>query len=341
MLSLMVIALPASAGDRTLSINSGSGNIPYYISGETTLVMNGFDLNSFGVALPAVIDKVSISVANAVPNTPIEVVVYQDGNGGSPSDAQLVGRTQVTINEPGIFTVTFPTPLTINQPAVWVGFYLPIDFEFYSDTTGPSVLTYWGWTPNSTFNLNSLSSAQVLGPGDGSAPVNINMRGRARITLELTQNPNATPAPTSTNTTGATTPSGDTVNLSVLAQFPNCTDAMYDSADEFISLGDSINLHCTQVPSWQSPATPAGYERGGALYDIVIFRENGNPVISRLNVAVTVCIRPAVEDLETAVIGHGLGAPRQWRLMPTQRFNDLVCAEIRYGGNISYFNPIS
>ena len=62
---------------------------------------------------------------------------------------------------------------------------MPVGFEFHADTSGSSVLTYWAWTPGSSFDLSNLGSAAVLGPGDGTAPVNIAMEGIARITAEL------------------------------------------------------------------------------------------------------------------------------------------------------------
>jgi hypothetical protein len=26
-----------------------------------------------------------------------------------------------------------------------------------------------------------------------------------------------------------------------------------------------------------------------------------------------------------------------WRILPTQRFGDLICAEVRFGGNLAFF----
>ncbi len=185
-LCVIGIAAPASAGTTVLSNNSGSASAPWQINGEPSLVITGFDLNSLGIQRPAVIDKISIVVQTPVPGGAVTAVVYQDANGGSPSDATLAGSQQVDITQAGTFTVTLAAPITVNQPVVWIGFYLPVGFSFLADTSGTSVLTYWAWTPGGTFDLNTLSSAQVLGPSDGTAPVNLNLNGKARITAEIT-----------------------------------------------------------------------------------------------------------------------------------------------------------
>jgi len=323
-------AVPALAGETILSVNAGSGNTSWFISGEPSLVMNGFDLQAFDVALPAVIDAVTIAVDSPVPTVPVELVIYQDSNGGSPIDAQLLASVTYTINSSGSFRAVLPTPVTVTQRAVWVGFYLPVDFSFFADTSGSSVFTYWAWTPGSTFALSNLANAQVFGPADGSAPVNINLNGKARITAEITGS-NSGGFVTQTAGTG-----GD---LAVMQPYPNCQNLSYDTGDELISLDDIVNLSCQITPSWQSPTNPIGYVQRGELYDIVIFKRDGVVVFNRLDIAVTHCIRPTAEDLATAVIGNGYGAPRSWRILPTQRFGDLICAEIRYGGKISYFVP--
>ncbi|MBK8032359.1 MAG: hypothetical protein IPK17_23340 [Chloroflexi bacterium] len=329
----LLSVLPVSAGERVISVNSGDGNASWFISGEPSLVMNGFDLQSLGIARPAVIDRISISVNTPVASTPVDVVVYQDANGGSPIDATLAGTTQATITTSGVFTVVLPTPITVNQPVIWIGFYLPVDFSFYADTSGTSVLTYWAWTPGGRFDLNNLASASVLGPADGTAPVNINMNGKARITAEITG------AGGSTTGTAGTTPQGTAVNTASMSAYPTCGNALWDTADEIISNRDEINLHCQEVPAWQAPSSPLGYVRRGPLYDIQIYRPNGNLVSGRMDIRVTHCIRPAAEDLSTAVVGNAWGAPRTWSILPSVIYGDLVCAEVRHGGNLSYFVP--
>ncbi len=324
---ILGVVLPASAGDQVLSDNSGDGNAPFFISGESSLVINGFDLNSLGIQRPAVIDKISISVKTPVPGATINVVAYEDANGGSPVDATLAGTTQVTIDQAGDFTVTLPTPITINQPVVWIGFYLPVNFVFFADTSGTSVLTYWAWTPGGSFDLNNLSSAGVLGPADGTAPVNIDMKGKARITAEIT----GANGGTTTTTTGSSS-----VNLGVMQPYDNCGDLSHDTADEYVSYQDQINIACQQVPLWESPPAPAGYSLRGNLYDIIAFKANG-VVEQRFLYRITHCIRPDPADIDRAVIGSAYGAPREWHILTTERFGDVVCAEVRYIGNIAYF----
>lgn len=341
LLFLVLISLlsvvPASAGERVISVNVGEGNASWFISGEPSLVMNGFDLQSLGIARPAVIDRISISVDVPVPGASVTAVVYQDANGGSPIDATLAGQTQVTINASGVFTVTFPTPVTINQPVVWIGFYLPVNFRFFADTSGTSVLTYWAWTPGGTFDVAQLASAAVLGPSDGTAPVNLNLNGKARITAEIT-GANGSTAGGAAPAAG-TTPQITAASIASLQPYPGCAAALWDTADEIISLRDEINLHCREVPGWQSPSSPMGYVRRGMLYDIQIFRENGNVVLGRLDVRVTHCIRPDAAELSSAVLGVAWGSPRVWQILPSVVFGDLVCAEVRRGGNLSYFVP--
>ena len=68
-------ALPVNAGERTLSVNGNDQNAVWFITGEASLVMNGFDLNASGIVLPAVIDRVSIAVDTPTPGVPIDVVI--------------------------------------------------------------------------------------------------------------------------------------------------------------------------------------------------------------------------------------------------------------------------
>ena len=332
LIGLLLIAMvtSVSAGNQVLSNNSGTGNAPWQINGEPSLVMTGFDLNSLGIARPAVIDKISINVVTAVPGATVTAVAYQDANGGSPIDATLAGSQQVNITGAGTFTVTLTTPINITQPVVWVGFYLPVGFSFNADTSGTSVLTYWAWTPGGTFDLNTLSSAQVLGPADGTTPVSINMNGKARITAEITgAGASATPS------AGTPLPQG-TGDPSVLVFYPLCPNVAYDTGDEFVSLQNTVNLHCSVVPMWQNPAPPVGYTMRGDLYDIIAFKDFGN-VEKEFPARVTHCIRPAAEDIDRAAIGSAYGSPRAWHILTTVRFNDLVCAEVRYVGNLALF----
>lgn len=324
---LLLVVLPVSAGAQVLSNNSGDANAPWHITGEPSLVITGFDLNALGIQRPAVIDKVSIVVQTPVAGATTTVVVYEDANGGSPVDATLAGSEQVSITQAGTFTVTLTNPVTINQPVVWVGFYLPVDFTFLADTSGTSVLTYWAWTPGGTVTLNNLSSAQVLGPADGTAPVNINMNGKARITAEITG---------ASGTGSTTTPGQGNVNLAVMQPYEFCQDVSHDLDDEYVSYKNAINLHCQIVASYLSPAAPAGYTQRSVLYDILAFKDGG-AVEKDLLVRVTHCIRPAAGDIDHAVIGSAYGNPRQWHILTTQRFGDLICAEVSHIGNLAYF----
>jgi len=338
LLLLFALAPTVRAGERTISIN-GDGNATWFISGEPTLIINGFDLAAFGVATPAFIDRVSIQVDTAVPGANAEVVIYEDANGGSPVDARLVSRQPVSIAQAGVFTAVLPAPVQVNQRALWVGFYLPVDFRFVADTSGASVLTYWGWTPGGTFDLGNLASAAVFGPSDGTAPVNINLNGKARISFEVS----------ATAVGAAATPAAATVSVpqtgvgvgdaSVLIAYTECPNVLYDGADERVTWNDAINLHCRLDNVGFTPPIPQGYTIRGSMYAITIFKADGEVLTGRMQFPVTHCIRPDVADLPTAVIGVAWGVPRTWRIQPSQRFGDLVCADIRRIGALAYFIP--
>jgi hypothetical protein len=327
-----LFVLPASAGDSVLSINKGTTSTTWFISGEPSLVMNGFDLSKAGVALPVVVDRVSITVRTPVPGTPIQVVVYQDANGGSPVDAALIGSAVVDIQRAGVFTATLNQPAVVTQPVVWVGFYLPVGFKFLADKSGTSVLTYWAWRNGTSFDLGKLASADVLGPADGSAPVNLDMKGIARITAQISAAPGAqVTAPDSP----VQIPGANNTDLSPLQPYPYCSPLLIDTSDVANSLGDQTSFNCRVTDSSLAPPSPDGFERRGPLYDVFVFgaSENGTRLLS----AVTHCIRPDPQDLPRAVFGVASGSPRFWRLLDTQRYNDLICAEVNDVGFMSYF----
>lgn len=367
-LSLSFIIAPAAVTAQTtnLSNNSGAGNSSWFIDGERTLIINGFDLTPRNLAFPITVDALTITVEQAVPGATIDMVVYTDANGGSPADATLAGSAQVTINNAGTVTVPFPTPVTVNSPVMWVGFYLPVDFRFLADTSGTSVLTYWAWTPGSTFALNNLSSAQIIGPADGSAPVNIDLGGIARISAQITQNADGAPATTDTTTddTGGTQlqPSPGTVgvqiqsqtsgDLSVLSGYPYCGELIfYDAEDVTISADGAFRLFCRADLGSYSPGVVSNedqiaagittMERRGYLYEVFAGGEyQKEPRDSeKLAVPVTHCIRPEQADLNEAVIGIAYGAPRKWEILPSVRYGELTCAEVTHIGFISYFVP--
>lgn len=328
-----LLASPVMAENIVLNINSGSDSTVWFISGEPSLVMNGFDLTPLNLTFPVAVDRVSIAVNTPVPGTSIDLLIYEDGNGGSPVDARLVSQTQVDIRQPGIFTYQFPTPVTITQPVIWIGFYLPVDFRFLADTSGSSVLTYWAWTAGGRFNVSDLSSAQILGPADGSAPVNINMNGRARITAELV----ASGAAANTLVQAQ----GGAANLSALEVYPDpgCDTLFRDKEDLAITLSSRYAFACQLAWFGYSPPDPTGYVRQQLLYEITVFNDRGQSVSGWLPEKVTHCIRPNPADLERAVIGHAFGVPQVWEIRPTLRFGDLICAEIGRGGFLSYFVP--
>lgn len=345
--TLVLVALlvvPVNAGANLLSNNSGDSSTVWFISGEPSLVMNGFDLTPLNLQMPATIDRVSISVDTPVPGTPIEVVIYQDSNGGSPADAQLVGRASVDIAQSGVFTAVFPTPVQVTQPVVWVGFYLPVNFRFLADTSGSSVLTYWAWSSGTSFDVANLASAQVLGPSDGSAPVSINMGGIARITAEISPAGVASGAQTTPlSGTPAAIPSivqgiGGDANLNIMVPYATCETLFFDGEDELITHQDRINLHCVELWPGFAPPAPAGYAQRQLLYDLSIWTVQG-VVTNTLPFEVTHCIEPFPDDLPKAVIGLAYGAPRTWHILPTLRFGNLVCAEITQPGNLAYFIP--
>jgi len=331
-----------NAGNLVLTNNTGSESSIWYVTGEQTLVMNGFDLAPLGLQLPATIDRVSIAVDTTVPGTLIDVVVYQDANGGSPLDATLIGQKQVDITQTGVFTVVFDTPVQVTQPVVWVGFYLPVNFKFLADKSGSSVLTYWAWTSGARFDLARLSSAAVFGPADGSAPVNLNMNGIARITAEISVaagNPLVTPRVIDP-VTGLITQIVGTVpsEMVVMRQYTACGTLYWDTEDMGITLGDAFDLICKEIWPGFAPSAPLGYVRKQLLYDITAYTDEG--VFSgELPAPVTHCIEVNLADIEQAVVGVAYGSPRKWEILPSVRFGSVVCAEVKHSGGLSYFVP--
>lgn len=349
---LLVMGLPSSmaqSGKITLINNSGTTSEAFFIDGEPTLVMNGFDLTPLGLSFPVTLDVVTIAVNEAVPGAPVRVVVYEDSNGGSPIDARLVTQTEVAIQTPGVARIQLPTPATINAPVVWVGFYLPIGFRFFVDQSGSSVLTYWAWSPGTTFDLSDLSSAQIFGPADGSDPVGVNQGGIARITAEIIDNRsgvNEEGVPIGTQIQGGEAP------LNVLENYPYCGELLFfDPEDISVTAQERFDLYCradlgpfspgTVRNEGELPAAVPSYERRGILYEVFAGGEyQDEPTNSeRLYAPVTHCLRPEQADLDNAVFGIAYGAPRQWEILPTQRYGELICAEVTHIGFVSYFVP--
>jgi len=368
LLGVLAMALPASAQTSVLTNNSGDGNTSWFIEGEPTLIINGFDLSSKGLTPPITINAITINVEQPVSGASIDAVVYSDPDGGSPINASLVSRQSVDISGTGAVRVQLPQAVQVDAPVVWLGFYLPVDFRFFADTSGTSVLTYWGWTPGGTFDLANLGSAQVFGPSDGSAPVNINLGGVARITAEISVGD----APTTPQPDGTTPPVGAVpevpVNaqnppigvqmigqsqaaLNVMQRYPYCGEFLfYDNEDIRITGENRFELHCRadigrfspgEIRNFdEAPDAIPSFERKGVLYDIFgtgnFLRGSSS---EELVIPVTHCIRPSQFDLNSAVIGIAYGAPRVWTLLPSVRYGELVCAEVTHQGFISYFVP--
>lgn len=341
-LLLALLALPALSQEANriiLDINSGVQSSIWQIQGEPTLVMNGFDLTPTPLRLPVVIENVNIDIYIAQPNELVDVVVYQDPNGGSPVDAQLVATTQVTINRPGVYTAQFPEPVIVDSPVVWIGFYMPVGMEFRADRQGSSVLTYWGWTPGSRFDLRNLGSAQIFGPSDGTSPVNINLQGIARIRAEAY----TADAALTENFFAALDQELPANPLDYLINYSGCPTLFKDESDITISNNNEIISNCSEVESWNAPRSPSGLTRRtnarNVVYDISFYNQDGVVFTGEIPFPVTHCVTPALEEQPEAVIGIAYGSPRRWELLPSERFDNLVCAEIRRGGSLSYFTP--
>ena len=348
---------PTDSGAPTSQVtnNSGSDLNEFFIDGEPSLILNGFDLGAAGISLPADISALGIAITNPIPGVPIDVVVYEDSNGGSPEDSVLVGRNQVFINSAGNLRVPFPEAVRVNSSIIWVGFYLPVGTRFAGDSSGSSVLTWWAWKEAGTFDVVSLANADVLGPANGSEPVGIDMGGVARITAEITP---VDFIPEPGDLTIANFPIGvqlvndQPADLSSLRNYTYCGDAIsYDSAD-LGSAGNAFTIECradvfqsaagTFININDTPSDITTFERVGYLYDLKAYGDyqvEGGPFATELRVPVTHCMRPEQIHLETAVIGLRFAQPGNWKILPTVRFGDLICAEVEHEGLITYFIP--
>lgn len=343
LLALLTLPVSAQSNRIILDNNFGTSSSLWQIQGEPTLVMNGFDLTPTSLRFPVIIENINIDIYIPKPNEIVDVVVYQDPNGGSPVDATLVAQTQTVIDRAGVFVVNFPEPVIVDAPAVWIGFYMPVGMEFRADRQGSSVLTYWAWTPQSRFNLRDLSTAQILGPSNGTSPVNINLEGVARIRAEARTADN-TIAEGFYNDRETIDPS--TINpLDYLINYAGCPTLFKDESDVVVSLNSSVSATCREVESWNAPRSPSGYTRRttlrGVVYDVAFYTDGGNVITGDLDVPITHCVVPAANEREVAVIGIAYGAPRRWEFLPTEVFGNLACAEIPRGGSISYFTPDS
>lgn len=341
------------AGSITLNLNSGTSSSSFFIDGEPTLVMNGFDLTALVSGGEVVIDVVTLAVQQSVTGVPVEVVIYEDANGGSPVDASLTYRTQVFIETGGTAFITLPEPVRTSAPVIWVGFYLPDGFRFFADDSGSSVLTYWAWSSGTTFNLADLSSAEVLGAADGSDPVGINMGGIARITAEITPINESGLSGDGFDDDGlpiGTQIQGGDADLSLMSTYPFCGDLLlFDAQDVNFSGNRRFTTHCrvdlgsfspgTFINADDLPATVPSYERRGYFYEVFVNGETAEGSSEEMLVPVTHCLRPQQGEVETAVVGVAYGAPRAWEILPTVRYGEWVCAEVTHAGFLSYFVP--
>ncbi len=349
--SALLIVAPVAAGDTLLSNNRGITNAIFHISGEPSAVINGFDLTPLGLQLPVALDAVRISVEKPVPGASAELLVYQDGNGGSPVDATLVHRQPVFLSQTGLNRIALSQAAIITEPVVWVGFNLPVGFEFHADASGPSVLTYWAWTPGGSFDLSSLASAAVLGPGDGTAPVNIAMNGIARITAELRT--------AETGETAEDAPLGRQIratvaqDTSIMQPYGACPQLLFDPEDIRITANNAFSLDCAIEDGFHAPAPvqhmgdqSVAVYRKGPLYKLtarIPQQLQTAGAVQTLPEPVTHCLLVPEEDRDMATIGE-IRARHQptndierWNILPTVRFGDLICAEVTVANYLSYF----
>lgn len=352
----------AQSNTVVLSNNSGTGSTIWQIQGERTMVINGFDLTPLTLPANPTVTAVNFAVSQPVSGQTATLVVYADSNGGPPTDATLIHQQEVNFASSGNVSVPLTQPVAINAPVLWVGFYLPVGFEFQADTSGSSVLTYWAWTSGSTFNVSSLSSAGVIGPSDGSAPVNLDIGGIARLSVTVSQGTGATTGgQPAAPVTGANAPlgrqinTGATADTNLLNTYPTCDDNLrYDPADINITARGIFQLHCREEFRGFAPgqirnlnqvdSSVPGWQLGsGKLYNLHATGEyrstdpNDDP--ERLFVPVTHCLVPAAGELNSAVVAIAYGTPHQWDILPTQRYGNLICAEVTHKSYVSYLVP--
>ena len=331
LLAMLVLA-PVSAGDIALNINSGDENEVFWIEGEPSLVINGFDLSAYAEQMPLALDAVTLSVETPVPGGRVIVAIYEDATGGAPHDATLVYRQLASINSAGVVRIALDEPGFIRENVAWVGFYLPVGFHFHADKSGESALTWWAWTPGGTFDLTSPARAVVLGAGNGSEPVNIQMDGIARIGAEIRS--------ATAFEVARLTPLGEQVadtaevDTSSFIEYSACPGFLYDPADT------QLEMRCLIGSPVEPPVVimdaPEGFldvQRAGDLYKIVVedYGALPNPM--------THCVRVPEEHIDIAILGEARDIPERWYILPSVRYGDLVCADVSFANYVSYFLP--
>jgi len=346
-LALMLKPSPSIAGDIILSHNRGSESAVFFIENEPSLVINGFDLTPHAVQFPVALDAVGISVNRPAPGAKIELAVYQDANGGSPIDATLVHRQPVAIDRAGFHRFQLNQAAIITEPVVWVGFYLPPGFRFNADASGSSVLTYWAWAPGAALDISSLRTAPVLGPGDGTDPVGIDMQGVARITAEL--RPLFHQEMESGALLGQQLTAQGEQDTSLMQTYPYCGGLLHDPDDISVTSSSSFTIHCGVAAELEAPIKVVNpddrlldLQRAGHLYKLdaqIPQAQLVHGAVNTLPVPVTHCMSIQPGDLEQAVVAEARGIPERWHVLPSVRFDDMVCAEITTASYLSYFLP--
>jgi hypothetical protein len=138
-------------------------------------------------------------------------------------------------------------------------------------------------------------------------------------------------------------------DTSILEAYPFCGTLLYDPEDIIISSSFSFTTKCGVAPEIEAPTdvvNPSGavldLQRAGVLFKLSAFiseEERVEGANNKLPVPVTHCMRIIPGDLEKAVIAEARGIPERWYVLPTVRFDNLVCAEVTTGSYLSYFLP--
>jgi hypothetical protein len=342
-----------------LSNNTTDTSNVWRIEGEKSVVIVGFDLAPLNLPKPLTVSALTIDVAQGSGEA-VGVLVYEDSNGGSPSDAVLLSSTQTVLGSAGVARIPLPANVTTSANIIWVGFYLPVGFAFRGDTSGSSVLTYWAWTPGGETDVRNLASAGVIGPADGSAPVNLNMNGIARFTAEVTPPIVQTSGFTRANVPlGQQIPGGTPPDFTPMKEYPFCGGLLYDSGDMTHPGLRDLQLTCqadtdqlVPVNGVRNPPERLAngvttFERAGYTFRLfsptyAVLHDTSNGVGSSvIPIPVTHCLIPAAQDRDRAILAVAYGAPALWDILPTVRYGDYICAEVTHIGYLTYVLPRS
>jgi hypothetical protein len=171
----------------------------------------------------------------------------------------------------------------------------------------------------------------------------LNLNGIARITAEISSA--AAGVPTTVPVTTAVAGNGQiasdpSTDLSPLRVYPPACDTLFwDTDDAGISYNGRIEPRCTAIWPGYAPAAPMGYTRLQLYYDITFYDNKGHVISDPLKIPVTHCIQANPADIDRAIVGLASGSPRTFKILPTLRVGNLVCAEIDHSGGVSYFVP--